>query len=82
MVYKQKEPRSATGDATHTDDGNLSTERVDKRHVCTQHSSSMEIQLAPSETKPFTRYDALSCVLYSCYNGSQYSVLSHVTLAI
>jgi len=53
-----------TVDAACTEDGSLSTDNV-KRHSYGQHSSSMEIQLAPSETKPFTRSDMLCCVLFS-----------------
>lgn len=54
------EQRSGTGNTVCSKDGSTTRDDVDKRHNYGQHSSSMEIQLAPSETKPFTR----SAMLY------------------
>ena len=56
------EERSGTSDAACAGDGNLSTDNV-KRQSYGQHSSNMEIQLAPSETKPFTRSD-ICCAVF------------------
>jgi len=69
------EERCEAAEAACVVDGNPSTDHV-LRHTHGQQSSSMEIQLAPSETKPFTRlilctvfYLAMTfCVLCCIYS--------------
>ena len=64
-LCEQTEQRPGTGSRVCTEDDSLSTDNVILTHSCGQHSSSMEIQLAPSETKPFTRSDILmSCLIF------------------
>ena len=45
------------------EDGTLSIDNVVETHDGGRRSSSMEIQLAPSETKPFTRSVIYMCVV-------------------
>jgi len=52
---EQAESRSGTAEKDGNDDERLSAQNVANKPSCRQLSASMEIQLAPSETKPFTR---------------------------
>jgi len=62
VLCKQMDPRPDTADLVCAEDGNLSTDNVVVRQSYGQQSSNMQIQLAPSETKPFTRSVVMSCV--------------------
>jgi len=62
-MCRQMEPqRLVTADPVCTEDGSLSIDNVVETHDGGRRSSSMEIQLAPSETKPFTRSDIMFIV--------------------